>query len=239
MEDVSHHGRTVLFVSHNMPAVTRICPRTVLLDAGKVLADGPSQEVVPAYLRGGFGTSAERVWTDKMPGNGIAKLRAVRVLDGSSVPREAVDIRTPVGIEIEYEVLAPGHVLVPNFHCYTEEGVCAFVSSDTSREAQYEPKAVGTHRSVGWAPGNFFAEGAYIVHVAVSTVDPVDVHFYERDAVAFQVVDSMDGDSSRGRYAGPMPGVVRPMLRWTNAVTPRTTAESPSRPPREVRSSRV
>ena len=43
-------------------------------------------------------------------------------------------------------------------------------------------------------------------------------HFYERDAVAFQIVDSLDGDSARGDYAGPLPGVVRPMLEWTTRV---------------------
>jgi lipopolysaccharide transport system ATP-binding protein len=54
-----------------------------------------------------------------------------------------------------------------------------------------------------------------VVGAAVSTADPVTVHFYERDAVAFHVVDSLDGDSARGDYAGPFPGVVRPLLKWT------------------------
>jgi len=45
-------------------------------------------------------------------------------------------------------------------------------------------------------------------------MDPVVIHFYERDAVAFQVIDSLDGDSARGDYAGPFPGVVRPLLKW-------------------------
>ena len=46
-------------------------------------------------------------------------------------------------------------------------------------------------------------------------MNPVRVHFYERDAVAFQVVDSLDGNSVRGDFAGHYPGVVRPMLDWT------------------------
>ncbi len=54
-----------------------------------------------------------------------------------------------------------------------------------------------------------------IIGVAVSTMDPVRVHFYEPDAVAFQVVDSLEGDSARGDYAGGIPGVVRPLLKWT------------------------
>jgi hypothetical protein len=34
------------------------------------------------------------------------------------------------------------------------------------------------------------------------------------------VIDSLVGDGARGDYAGPMPGVVRPHLRWTNQFTP-------------------
>ena len=56
-----------------------------------------------------------------------------------------------------------------------------------------------------------------IVGAAISTLDPVRIHFHERDVVAFQVVDSMEGDSARGDFAGHVPGVVRPMLRWTTA----------------------
>src|SRR5665213_3035185 len=46
MEDVGQHGRTVVFVSHNMMAVTRLCERTILLDEGRVVADGRSSDVV-------------------------------------------------------------------------------------------------------------------------------------------------------------------------------------------------
>ena len=54
-----------------------------------------------------------------------------------------------------------------------------------------------------------------MVGAAVSTHDPVMVHFYERDAVSFPVVEGLERDSARGDYAGPMPGVVRPMLERT------------------------
>jgi lipopolysaccharide transport system ATP-binding protein len=51
-------------------------------------------------------------------------------------------------------------------------------------------------------------------------MDPVRVHFFERDIVAFQIVDSLDGNSARGDYAGPMPGIVRPLLNWTSQYRP-------------------
>ena len=40
MEELSGTGRTVLFVSHSMPSVLRLCPRVILLDGGHVTADG-------------------------------------------------------------------------------------------------------------------------------------------------------------------------------------------------------
>src|SRR5207237_2935149 len=50
MKDVGRHGRTVLFVSHNMPAVTRLCDRTILLAVGTGLQDVPSHKFVGSYL---------------------------------------------------------------------------------------------------------------------------------------------------------------------------------------------
>jgi lipopolysaccharide transport system ATP-binding protein len=217
MKDVSRHGRTVLFVSHNMPAVTRLCERTILLDDGQVLQDGPSHKVIGMYLRSGLGTSALREWPDptKAPGNDIARLLAVRVRSEENETQDAVDIRRPVGIEMKFEVLKPGSVLVANYHFFNEEGVCAFIVIDQDPEWRKRPRPVGRYLTTVWIPGNFLAEGTVIVGAALSTMDPVVVHFYERDAVAFQVIDSLDGDSARSDYAGPFPGIVRPLLKWS------------------------
>ena len=223
MKDVGQRGRTVLFVSHNMPAVTRLCERTVLLDEGTVLQDDQSHKVVSSYLKSGLGTMAAREWDDlaEAPGNEIVRLRAVRVRNEDGQVTDAIDIRRSFGIEMEFQVLKPGQVLVPNYHFNNEEGVIIFVSSDLDPKWQRTPRPVGNFTSTAWIPGNFLTEGTIVVSAAVSTMDPVTIHFFERDAVAFQVIDSLDGDSARGDYAGPIPGVVRPILRWT------TTQENP------------
>ena len=69
-------------------------------------------------------------------------------------------------------------------------------------------------------PGNFLAEGTIFVTAAISTYLPFEVHLQERDAVAFSVIDSLEGDSMRGDYAGILPGIVRPAMDWeTESVT--------------------
>src|SRR5437764_9127257 len=50
MHEIRQQGRTIFFVSHNMPAVTRLCKRVLLMQQGQITADGPAQEIVNSYL---------------------------------------------------------------------------------------------------------------------------------------------------------------------------------------------
>jgi lipopolysaccharide transport system ATP-binding protein len=217
MQDAGAQGRTVLFVSHNMQAVARLCRRVMLISSGRIVDDGPAPGVIDQYLDTARGTTAERTWDDlkDAPGDEVVRLVGVRVCDESGATSEALDIRGPVGVEMTYEVLEPGNVLVPNYHFHNEEGVCVCVVQDLSTEARQRPRERGRYVSTVWVPRNFLAEGRLIVGAALSTFYPMTVHAYERDAVSFRVVDSLDGDSARGDYAGPMPGVVRPIFDWT------------------------
>jgi lipopolysaccharide transport system ATP-binding protein len=216
MEDVGQEGRTVLFVSHNMPAITRLCERAILLDEGCVLQDGAAHQIASMYLNSGLGTIAAREWPDlaKAPGNEIVRLCAVRVRTEDGQIADSVDIRQPVGIEIEYEVLTPGHSLWPCIIIRNEKGVNVFSAIDQDPVWRGRLRPSGRYVSTAWIPDNLLAEGMMIVATLMRTIHPNILHFRERDAVAFQVVDSPDGDSARGDWAGMMIGVVRPRLRW-------------------------
>jgi homopolymeric O-antigen transport system ATP-binding protein len=216
IEDVGRHGRTVLFVSHNMPAITRLCSRTVLLDEGGVAADGPSHQVVAKYLSSDIGTTAEREWRDPAtaPSSGAARLCAVRVRGNNGGVTEAVDIRKPVGIEMEFDVLEEGWQLWSSFDFFNEEGLLLFGSIETDPEWRGKPRPPGHYVTTAWVPGNLFSEGPVIVNVELLTTHPHVRHFRERQAVAFQVVDTMEGDSARGDWGGEWSGAVRPMLAW-------------------------
>ena len=216
MEDVGQRGRTVLFVSHNMPAVTRLCKRVVLLDEGKVLLDGPAAQVVGAYLSTGLGTTAAREFDPSdRPGGPVAELVGVRVRSEAGQVTDVLDIRRPVGVEMEYEVLQPGYALTPFFTFYNEEGILAFRTFDADRASRRRAREKGRYLSTAWIPGNLLAEGTMFVAVGLITVEPQIRQFYERDVVAFQVVDSLEGDSARGEFGGNIGGVVRPLLRWS------------------------
>ena len=54
--------------------------------------------------------------------------------------------------------------------------------------------------------------------VALETLDPLVMQFYERQVVAFSVIDTCEGDSARGDFAGKLRGVVRPLLEWNTRL---------------------
>ena len=215
MRDVASHGRTILFVSHNVAAVTRLCNRCVLLKLGTIAKDGPTYEVMNTYLQSELETSASRVWdSTNAPGDGVVRLRALRARSVEGQVAETFDIRRPVGIDVVFDVLEGGTALAPNLHIFNEEGVNVFVSIDRDPEWDGRTRPAGRYISTAWIPGNFLAEGTFFVGAAITTMVPMNVRLYERDAIAFQMVDSTDGNSARGEYMGHLPGVVRPVLNW-------------------------
>jgi hypothetical protein len=54
------------------------------------------------------------------------------------------------------------------------------------------------------------------VDVVMMTLEPETLHLVAKDAVLFRVVDPLQAkDTARGDYSKPIPGVMRPLLRWT------------------------
>ncbi|MGQ0540439.1 MAG: ABC transporter ATP-binding protein [Blastocatellia bacterium] len=215
MRDVSQSGRTVLFVTHDMSAVTRICDRAIALNKGGIVADGPASDVVREYLSTTLGMRSERTFEDdpQRPENEFVRLQSVRVVDESGATCGSFDIRKKIGIEMTYDVIKPGHILLPNFQVYNQERSHVFTIQDAVSEWMRREKDNGRYVSTGWIPGNLMAEGSFIVNAAIVTYLPNQaVHFNAIDAVSFDVFDPMTGDTARGDFTGRMEGIVRPLV---------------------------
>jgi lipopolysaccharide transport system ATP-binding protein len=83
MSNVADEGRTVLFVSHDVDAVQRLCSHCVLLDEGRVVAFGPAAEVVRQYLASPADGAGRCEWIElraaRRSGSGEARFTEVRV----------------------------------------------------------------------------------------------------------------------------------------------------------------
>ena len=173
------------------------------------------------YLSSGSGTTAEREWNDpaKAPGKDVVRLLAVRVMDSEGRVSESFDIRRPIVLEMKYEVLKDGFVLLPHFRLINESGVSVFetLENDPHWKRRKRPKGYFSSRVV--IPGNFLAEGMLYVSCHLLTMYPNIVQFLEKQVIAFQVIDSLEGDSARGDWQGKLSGIVRPLLDWETMHT--------------------
>jgi lipopolysaccharide transport system ATP-binding protein len=221
MREAGRSGRTVIFVSHDMQAISRLCGRALWLKDGRIEKSGEASQVVSDYLREQTRTGAERCWPgDTAPGNELVRLRAVRVHDQQGNTTYAVDVRSSVAVEITYEVMQGGKAISPNFQLYDGSGTCLFVSLDQDPEWRERTREAGVYVSRGWIPGNLLAEGSVFVTVVLATHHPLQVHVNEEETVGFHVTDPLEGDSARGTYAGKLHGAVRPLLKWETEFRP-------------------
>ncbi len=212
MQDVSESGRTILFVSHNMPAITRLCSKAILLDKGRITMEGDAEDVVSRYVARSLGSSAVREWAEKdAPGEHGIKLRSISILDMNGQPTGSLDIRNKIKIRIFYEI----SVAELRFRCavnFHTQGVCAFTAVEPVEHIHHQKGCYETEIDI---PGNIFAEGEYLVTIGIFASRGKKLRYcWAVDAVAFMIYDTIEGGSARGDYAEGFGGVMRPLLQW-------------------------
>jgi lipopolysaccharide transport system ATP-binding protein len=203
MGEVSRHGRTVLFVSHNMDAVQRLCARSLLLDRGRVAMYDDTSAVVARYLA----TSGDRpephavieLSAASRRGSGEARFVAVRYEGGAE--GGVVEPDGPLTIALTIESDAPRTVESVAVSIRTRSGT-KLVNADTISRGQAVRLRQG-RTSVSLRVGSLHLNpGTYVValwlsHAAGSPIDYVDSAF-ELDVVrpreqGFGVTPTWDG----------------------------------------------
>jgi len=215
MSDVARGGRTILFVSHNMGAVGALCSRAVLLDHGRVVADGPSAAVVAQYAALGASSAAVLQAADVADRQGAGPERIVRagMYDAGGTPRSTFLMGDELKIvfDLRSEAVARDTVLSVGVRTITGVPVLHFVSVDAGFTLR------------GWS-------GARRVEM---TLDHLPLYPGEY-LVTYWVGDGHGNDSDHWPDAGRLrveqgAMISRSNLGWTHAVcyVPTAWAERP------------
>jgi lipopolysaccharide transport system ATP-binding protein len=221
MDEVSRKNRTVIFVSHNMSSVISLCQRAILLQDGRVIANGEPREVVSQYVASIGATGGEMVWPnpDSAPGNEVARLHRVRITqDGIKGATADVDITKSINVEISYWNLEDGTSLYVGFWLKGQLGSPVLNSFNKRMISLNEdpwwgrPLPKGLYKSVVTIPGNLLNEGRFTVSPIIGREPLLDTIAFEEDAVSFEVHNT--SDMMQPSPGVPLFGVVRPRLSW-------------------------
>jgi lipopolysaccharide transport system ATP-binding protein len=127
MQDVAGHGRTVLFVSHNMGAIQALCPRAIALRSGQVVDDDLSPSVIARYLRSmmelvnGFSSD-----NPERRQSGPLTISSARILDHQGQPSTTITAGRPISIEVDYLCSSPVASNLIRGSVYDQYGVKIF-----------------------------------------------------------------------------------------------------------------
>jgi lipopolysaccharide transport system ATP-binding protein len=211
MGEVAQSGRTVLLVSHNMGAITRLCQRAFLLSHGRLVGSGPSEDVVGGYLSNAL--THEDSWSrspeEEAGPHKEALLESVRILDRRSQQVGVVPFGEEFQVEIGYSVNRPIRGLAILFAVLSDRGEVVWVSEDTdSTDLAGQVREPGAYVSTCKVPPRLLKPGRYFLNVGghVPRVKRVDAQLR---VIGFDV--SPAGYSFNPRREG----AITPVLEWT------------------------
>jgi len=215
MKDVSEReGRTVLFVSHQMDAITRLCTRVLLLNNGEITFNGNPTTSIKKYLGKDENQNGGIVNLDRRNENQLAGLKTICLKSNSKKLNSSVDVRNAILVEVIFEVFQDGLAVSPGINVHNEFGDHLFTSHHVDYMVSSRPLNKGTYQSEVTIPSNFLAEGVVFFSIALIQYTPFIVFQNEEKILSLTITDAVDGTSARGTYGGYFPGLVRPKLEW-------------------------
>jgi lipopolysaccharide transport system ATP-binding protein len=211
MGRVARQGRTVLLVSHNLAAITQICPRAILLCNGRMAFDGPAGEAVRRYMRQAQPSSGHVRFAPDPQSS--AQLTALGVGAAGVAETGVVDFDTSFDITLSYTAR---HWTPGSYVCVAitnEAGVRLLWSSDVrlarDLDADREP---GVYRARATVPAAVLPPGRYFVSAAIyAPRAETAVDFHDR-AVTFEV---RDHGSMLKRFGIDFPALTAIQLQWS------------------------
>lgn len=206
MTDVAGEGRTVLFVSHNLSAISAITNRCLLLKQGELAEDDETSEIISAYLSESKSQGSKIQWAENRPGDESFEFIQCVIGDG-----EQNEFTGEVEVTIDYCLNAATSGLRVGFDLLSSDGVLLFRSYHDDIADDLFPHQVGTYRSKCVIPQHLLNNGIYYITLRAG------IHGVRRivtleNVLSFSIITL---NAHSGVYFAARPGVINPLLNWS------------------------
>lgn len=209
MEDVSkNEGRTVLFVSHNMSAISTLCNKGIVLNHGRISFSGDQNSAIKSYMRNSEETIPSCEWNESdAPYQNNIKLLSAKITNHNG---SVFNVRDEIVFEFVFLNLIEGvSELDTTFHLVDENGVLIFVASST-KDMEVKKFCKGKLKFTCKIPSGIMNEGRFNIQRLLLIKDKGNAVFQIRDLLSFDVISK----SARLGWMGNKEGAVNPELEW-------------------------
>lgn len=204
MQDVAKSGRTVLFVSHNMSNIHKLCTRCILLKNGSLVLDGNPNKVIRKYISEGI--TKQTHYSQRHNLEKPINLREVNLFGENNNPANEFRYDQPLKIFIKYEVNKRVSGCSIWMAIRTFEEVIVFGSADTDLDNNIsQTREVGMYKTVLELPDRWLNSGSY--YLVVGIVGPASTTYDRVEVTSFDIIDVGVPETNR-------PGLLQPFLSW-------------------------
>jgi lipopolysaccharide transport system ATP-binding protein len=208
MGTVAQSGRTVVFVSHNMGAISQLCERVLWLERGKIRLDGEACKVISSYLTPEIETSSTWKNSSDIPGDVEVQIRMVCLISEDGQPTNVVKFDAPFGVEISYVIGRPVRDLSVVCRLTDSQGNILWTSWDSDTTPwSGRVREPGDYVSVCTIPGGMLRPGRYLLSVGAH-ISNVKLFSYHENVLAFEVSE-VGFTLNRNRI-----GLFTPLFAW-------------------------
>ncbi len=209
MQDVSNKdGRTVLFVSHNMAAVKSLCTRGIILENGRLIYEGASDDAVYRYLKGDGEHTNFKAFPEPLTDGEHYIIRNISVKAKNKSTTDPISMQDEIDIKIQLKFLnSDKNEYHLNFRFKNDQGNYLFVSSS---KKENEIDLPGEREISMQIPNNFFNSGNFYVDLVIVKNKKTPV-LVENDIVSFTVINE---DEEFGSWMGRTRGDLKPNFNW-------------------------
>lgn len=216
MKDVStNEGRTVLFVSHNMAAISSLCQSAIQMQNGSVLSSGPTDDVIRKYIDvNNNGFISNRVLFEGKIFNGIEILN-ISIVDEQGNDMTFITTDDFFQFKISYRVIIDASPISFTLGVWNSYDEIIFLSINNSDKLYSKPLPTGVYESYCQIPKCFLNNNSYSFSLNISSANfqnPILI----KDVIKINV---NDGLLVRKDYLGGYPGYLRPDLQWNTKRT--------------------
>jgi lipopolysaccharide transport system ATP-binding protein len=171
MQQVGQSGRTVLFVSHNMDAIARLCTKCFYLVKGELQMTGIPRDVIKAYSEHSKQVSGEIDLT-RMPrrfeGTGAARLLRLRSLQNGNIAAWCYEYGTPLEFALEFSVSKTLEEPEVGYAIFSLMGT-ELIGATTYQEHALDRLEPGNYEMRITVPGASLNPGTYVLAVGIAT----------------------------------------------------------------------
>jgi lipopolysaccharide transport system ATP-binding protein len=207
MGDIASHGRTIIFVSHNMQAVQSLCKTAIYLKEGRMADIGRTDKVINNYLNREVKNCINRKWDsmEDAPGNEFIRVLAAEIAPKFTGDSDIIDINTDIDVNFTFHNNVENQQINLSLVLSTTTGNCIFNVGTKSI-----PLKKGTHTSTLSIPGKFLNDDIYTIALYF-VKDAASVIYVIEDLLTFEVVEG----ARTGNWFGKHIGAVRPNFEFS------------------------